>query len=115
MAAIERQETTLIGVISFDGAGLDVVDPAMDEQMTVRHARGYRGVGTQVLQLGDDILFGEDVHGLVFVGAVAVVMHHGFRDFRMPQPGFDRGHLFQAVGIEPVSYTHLTLPTIYSV
>ncbi|CAI8774316.1 conserved hypothetical protein [Pseudomonas sp. IT-P260] len=57
-------------------------------------------MGTQVLQLGDDVLLGEDRHAFFFVGAVAVVMHHGLRHFRMTQPGFDCRHFFQAVRIE---------------
>ncbi|CAI8737647.1 conserved hypothetical protein [Pseudomonas sp. IT-347P] len=100
MATVKRQETSLIRVVSFDFAGFDVVDPAMDEQMTVRHARGYRRMGTQVLQLGDDVFLGEDRHAFFFVGAMTVVMHHGFRDFGVAQPGFDCRHLFQAVRVE---------------
>ena len=98
--AIERQETALIGVVRFDFAGFDVVDPTVDKQLTIGHARGHRRVRAQMLQLGDHILFGEDVHAFAFVRAVAVLLHHGLGHFGMTQPGFDRRHLFQAVRIE---------------
>lgn len=99
MATIERQETSLIRVVSFDFAGFDVVDPAMDEQMTVRHARGYRRMGTQVLQLGDDVFLGEDRHAFFFVGAVTVIVHHGFRDFSVAQPALTVGIFSRLSGL----------------
>ena len=68
--------------------------------MTIGHARSHGRVGAQVLQLGDDVFFGQHRHALAFVGAVAVVMDHGLGDLGVTQPGLDRRHLFQAVGVE---------------
>ncbi|KAF1030978.1 MAG: hypothetical protein GAK37_00990 [Pseudomonas sp.] len=72
----------------------------MDEQVTIGHARGHRRVRAQVLQLGDHVFFGQQRHALAFAGAIAVVLDHGAGHFGMAQPGFDRGHFFQALGVE---------------
>ena len=48
----------------------------------------------------EDFFLGEDVHAFAFIGAVAVVLHHGLGHFHVVQPGFYRRHFFQAGGVE---------------
>ncbi|MCY1458678.1 hypothetical protein D9M71_760770 [compost metagenome] len=55
---------------------------------------------TQVVQLGNDVFLGQHLHAFVLAAARAVVFNHGAGYFGMAQPGLDRRHLLQAVGVE---------------
>ena len=76
-----------------------------------------RGPRRRTSQLGVTL-----VHMLVYVTALAVVINLGATLFvsvlRMHDAGtaaLDESLALRAIESEPVSYTHLTLPTIYSV
>ncbi|MNE09983.1 hypothetical protein D3C80_1026780 [compost metagenome] len=52
------------------------------------------------MQLGDDVLFGQHLHRLVFAAAGAVVLDHGAGHFSVAQPGANGRHLGQRLRVE---------------
>src|SRR5690606_37081818 len=86
-------------VVGADLAGLDVVDPAVDEQLAPGQACCYRRVGGQVTELGDDVLLGQHAEG-VAVRVAAVLLHHYLGHFRVLQPGPHCRHAAQLLGVE---------------
>jgi len=96
----QGHEAVAGGVVGFDPAGLDVVDPAMDIQLASRQTRGHRRMGAKVVQLGDDVFPGKHLHGFVLAAAGAVVLDHGASHFGMTQPGGNGRHLGQRLRVE---------------
>src|SRR5690606_21189450 len=89
----------LLGIVSADLAGLDVVHPAMDEQITSGQTGSDRRVRRQVTQLRDDVFLGEHAKRIAVV-MPAIFLHHDLGYLRMLQPGPHGGHATQLFRIE---------------
>ena len=94
----------------------------------MRPLRVVKGEVPGQLQFGfGDILIGVEIDVLIFdalpypldkdvVNPATLAVHADLDAIGFENPGeFGAGELAALVGIEAVSYTHLTLPTIYSV
>lgn len=53
-----------------------------------------------MVQLGDDVLFGQHLHAFMFAAARAVVLDHGAGHFGVAQPGANGWHLGQRLRVE---------------
>lgn len=90
----QRDERVVGGIESGDRSGFDIVDPAVECQSPLGQREGYRGMGADVVQLGDDILAHHAVNALFFCRVVAGLIDHA-GGIGMAQPVLDCRHVIQ--------------------
>ena len=69
-----------------------VVDPAMQADRPGGKARGYGGVGSEVLELEENVFLDQSMGHVVARGIGVFGTNHTQRGIGIPQPALDGGH-----------------------
>src|SRR3954451_16161750 len=86
-----REELPGRFVVDTNDAMADLKNPSGEGECALRETRRHVGVGSEVLELLDNVFFGQLVEGGVFVGSSISVLDDAEGAFAIAQPGFDYG------------------------
>jgi hypothetical protein len=90
----ERNELTCRALESVEGARFDVIDPAMQLQVTLRKRLRDRGMSLEVVELSDHVLAHPRVDTLAIRGRLARLADE-LRRIGIAQPTRDSGHMVE--------------------
>lgn len=91
-------ELALFAVVGQDGTVGDIEDPAVEFHFLAGESSGDAGVGTEVVELGEDVFLDHDDVALV-AGEIGVAEGDAAGAFGMVEPGADDGHLGDGIGV----------------